>query len=186
MRILFLHGLASSGAYKLADLFRMTLGAEVIAPDLPIDPDEALRLLQGVLASERPDLVAGLSWGGFLALRLEAPRTVVINPDLHVSRLLRQHAGRMEYLSPRKDGETSFLITDAVCRRYETLESEGIPSGQTVLGCFADRDGLVDCSAEFEALFPGSVFRYPGGHLPTYPEVKHHIAPAIRHFLASR
>lgn len=185
MRILFLHGLASSGAYKLADMLRILLRAEVIAPDLPIDPDEALQLLRGLYGTERPDLVAGLSWGGFLALRLEAERTVVINPDLHVSRLLRQHIGRMDYLSPRADGESSFLITEELCRRYEVLEEEGLPSDLPVLGCFAAGDRLVHCSDEFEALFPGRVFRYPGGHLPTYPEVKQHLAPAIRRFLES-
>ena len=46
MKILFVHGLASSGAYKLADMLRITLKAEVVAPDVPIDPDEALGMLR--------------------------------------------------------------------------------------------------------------------------------------------
>ena len=48
-KILFIHGLASSGAYKMASSLRMLLKpATVLAPDVPIDPEAALRLLRGV------------------------------------------------------------------------------------------------------------------------------------------
>ena len=39
MKLLFLHGLASSGAYKMASTLRILLRCEVLAPDLPIEPD---------------------------------------------------------------------------------------------------------------------------------------------------
>ena len=178
MRILFIHGLASSGAYKLADMLRINLKADVLAPDVPIDPDEALALLSAVVNHEQPDLVVGLSWGGFLALRLQHPRIAVINPDLHISRILRQHIGPMDYLSPRRDGETQFLITEPLCRRYEQLESAAIPA-QSPLGLFATEDELVHCAPEFERLYPGCTIKYPGKHLPTFPEVKKFIAPAL-------
>lgn len=178
MRILFLHGLASSGAYKLSDLLRMTLKAEVIAPDLPIDPDAALEQLRSIAGREHPDLVTGLSWGGFLALHLAHPRTAVINPDLHVSRLLRKNIGPMTYLSPRQGGETEFVITEALCRRYEALEAKGFPAG-IPLGLFASEDERVRCGAEFGRLFPACAKQYPGKHLPTFPEVKKYIAPAL-------
>ena len=73
MRILFIHGLASSGAYKLADMLRINLKADVKAPDVPIDPDEALELLCSLCKAEQPDLVVGLSWGGFLVHRIRHP-----------------------------------------------------------------------------------------------------------------
>jgi hypothetical protein len=184
-KILFIHGLASSGTYKMADMLRHLMKpCEVIAPDLPIDPDEALGLLRKLDAVEKPDLVVGLSWGGFLALRLSAARKAVINPDLHISRILREHIGIMEYLSPRQDGGRSFLITEDICQRYEVIEKEGLPPQEGLLGCFADSDELVDCSEEFESLFPGCAFHYPGKHLPTYPEMKKYIVPAILGLLA--
>ena len=178
MRILFIHGLASSGAYKLADMLRINLKADVIAPDVPIDPDEALSLLRGLVADEKPDLVVGLSWGGFLALQLGYPRTAVINPDLHISRILRQHIGPMEYLSPRRNGETQFLITETLCRRHEQLEAADIPA-KSPLGLFATEDELAHCGPEFERLYPGRAKQYPGKHLPTFPEVKKYLAPAL-------
>ena len=178
MRILFIHGLASSGAYKLADMLRINLKADVTAPDVPIDPDQALELLSDLCETDKPDLVVGLSWGGFLALKLACPCTAVINPDLHISRLLPEHIGPMDYLSPRKDGETQLLITEALCQRYEELENAGF-AAQKPLGLFATEDELVHCYGEFATLYPGQAKQYPGKHLPTFPEVKKYLAPAL-------
>ena len=223
-KILFIHGLASSGAYKTADTLRILLKpCEVIAPDVPIDPADALSLLQGLVSRERPDLVVGLSLGGFWALQLHDVPRIVINPDLHPSALLRSRLGVMRYLSPRRDGAESFVIDEDLCRRYAALEAAGeapsgakpaeqpsgvahawlgqpdhdsaslqsradarteVPSGARVpadaarvRGLFAENDELVDCRDEFEARFPGCAVRYPGGHLPTYPQIKQHLVP---------
>ena len=185
MKVLFAHGLASSGAYKLADLLRICLKAEVTAPDLPIDPDEALAPLRGLCSSERPDLVVGLSWGGFLALQLRGIPRAVINPDLHVAKLMRAMVGTVQYLSPRQDGASDFSITEPLCDRYEALDAGlGAPDRpELVLGLFATEDKLVHCGDEFETLHPGRSVRYPGGHLPTYVQVKQSIAPALRAFI---
>ena len=190
-KILFIHGLASSGAYKTADTLRILLKpCEVIAPDVPIDPADALSLLQDLVRRERPDLVVGLSLGGFWALQLHDVPRIVINPDLHPSALLRSRLGVMRYLSPRRDGAVSFVIDEDLCRRYAALEAAGAsrrteaPSGAPVpadaapvRGLFAENDELVDCRDEFEARFPGCAVRYPGGHLPTYPQIKQHLVP---------
>ena len=132
MKILFIHGLASSGAYKMASSLRILLkGSEVIAPDVPIDPAEALALLKGICSEEKPDMIVGLSLGGFWAQKLRGFRKFLVNPDLHPSKLLRSKIGVMEYLSPRQDGETSFEITEDICRGYEALEQnefEGLVS----------------------------------------------------------
>ena len=184
MKILFVHGLASSGAYKLAEMLRICLKADVVAPDVPIDPDEAQELLRELCASEQPDLVVGLSWGGFLTLQLQGIRRAVINPDLHVSRFMRTMMGEVEYLSPRADGAKTFTITDALCDRYEALEANELGQ-EPLLGLFADNDEIVHCFDEFAARFPGCAKQYPGKHLPTFPEVKKFIAPALLAYVES-
>ena len=180
MKILFLHGLASSGAYKMASMLGQTVrDAEVIAPDLPIDPDDASSLIESICSGENPDLIIGLSWGGFLALHLKGPhRIVAVNPDLHVSRLMRSMTGYKEYLSPRRNGEAGFYITPELCDRYEQMEKASLAEGP-VLGFFGLQDTLVNCSDEFESLYPGRCFRYEGGHLPTYPELKYRLLPIL-------
>ena len=187
MKLLFAHGLASSGAYKLADTLRICLKAEVVAPDLPIDPDEALALLRNLCGQEKPDLTVGLSWGGFLVQQLRGQRKVLINPDLNVSVLLHVMKGEVKYLSPRRDGATSLTITSALCDRYQELEAvqfAGIDAAERArtLGFFAQQDELVHCGPLFEKKYPGQAIAYPGGHLPTFPEVKQFIAPRMQQF----
>jgi len=181
MKILFVHGLASSGAYKLAEILRITLKAEVVAPDVPIDPTDALALLRTLCLTERPDLVVGLSWGGFLVQQLRGVRKALINPDLHVARLMRTMIGEVKYLSPRRDGALNFIITKELCDRYEALESVQYENDEPslTLGLFADQDELVHCYDEFLSHYPDRALPYPGQHLPTFPEVKMFIAPAL-------
>ena len=173
MKILFIHGLASSGAYKMASSLRILLRpCEVVAPDVPIDPDEALRMLLGLCA------------GGFWAQKLRGERKILVNPDFHVSRLLRTKLGENEYLSPRADGAETFLIDEDICSRYEALERtqfDSLPSGEQGLtrGMFALQDELVHCGDEFERHYPGRGTYYPGGHLPTFPELKKYLLPLV-------
>ena len=192
MKVLFIHGLASSGAYKMASSLRILLkGSEVIAPDVPIEPREALALLEGICRDERPDLIVGLSLGGFWAQKLRGYRKILVNPDFHISRLLRTMTGEREYLSPRRDGALTFTVTDALCDEYARLESVefgGLASEEVALttGMFADRDEMVNCKDEFEAYYPGRSRSYPGTHLPNYPEIKKYILPVIEYEVSDK
>lgn len=185
MKILFIHGLASSGAYKMADTMRILLRpCEVVAPDLPIEPQAALELLQEICREGKPDLVVGLSMGGFWAQKLRGFRKLLVNPDFHISALLRVLRGEMKYLSPRRDGAESFLITDGLCdayRKIEDVQFDGLDDSERAItfGAFATADELVRCGDEFAAHYPGHRFDYPGKHLPDYAVVKKYLIPVI-------
>ena len=183
-RILFIHGFASSGTYKTADTLRILFRpCEVTAPDVPIDPREALPMLQDLCVTMQPDLIVGLSLGGFWAQKLRGYAKVCINPDFHVSRLLRTRLGENEYLSPRKDGATTFFVTETICAAYEALETSQFDllddwERNHTVGMFADADELVHCHDEFALHYPHAHY-YPGKHLPTFPELKHHLVPLV-------
>ncbi|MGN1216084.1 MAG: YqiA/YcfP family alpha/beta fold hydrolase [Candidatus Cryptobacteroides sp.] len=185
MKILFIHGLASSGAYRMASTLRILFKqAEVIAPDVPIEPDKAIDLLQGICRREQPDLVVGHSLGGYWGQKLRGYRKILINPELHVSRFLMPRIGTMEYLSPRRDGALSFEITESICNEYEEIEKtefDGLTEEEIALttGVFADRDELVNCREEFERIYPGRGHSYPGGHFPNFNQIREHIYPII-------
>ena len=185
MKILFIHGLASSGAYKMASSLRILLkGSEVIAPDVPIRLGEALDLLEGICRDEDPDLVVGLSWGGFLAQKLRGRRKMLVNPDLHISRIMRTKLGEQKYLSPRRNGDLTFTLTEEICNEYaaaETSQFEGLSQDEINMttGVFALSDEMVHCGPEFEEHYPGRAHYYPGTHLPNYPEIKKYIIPII-------
>ena len=90
-RILFIHGLASSGRYKMADQLRILLkGAEVLSPDVPPEPDKALTFLQSLCQDYRPDLIVGHSLGGFWAQKLRGWRKALVNPTFHIAAFLRE------------------------------------------------------------------------------------------------
>ncbi len=188
-RILFVHGLASSGAYKLANTLRMLLKpASVLAPDFPIDPDAALSQLRALCRAEQPDLVVGLSWGAFLTQQLRGRKKVLINPSFRTSEVLRSLIGEVSYLSPRAGGETSFTVSPALCARYQALEAEqfaGIDAAEQALtlGFFALQDERVRHGPLFETYYPGRAVYYPGTHLPTYPEVKTFLLPELLSFV---
>lgn len=183
MKILFIHGLASSGAYKTADTLRILFRpCEVMAPDVPLDPAEALPLLEGLCRTEQPDLIVGLSLGAFWAQKLRGYKKICINPDLHVSRLLGTMLGEQPYLSPRRDGATTFVVTEAICEAFAALERtqfDGLTDDERArtVGLFADHDEIVHCHDEFLAHYPSSTYWYPGKHLPTYPEIKKYLLP---------
>ena len=186
MKTLFIHGLASSGAYKMASSLRILLKpCEVISPDVPIEPGEALALLRRICDIENPDLVIGLSLGGFWAQKLRGCRKILVNPDFHVSRLLRTMTGEREYLSPRADGARTFTITDEICDAYEELEKvefDGLTDDEVRLtrGMFATEDEVVRQRDEFESHYPGQSISYPGRHLPVFPELKRYLVPLIQ------
>ena len=71
-KILFLHGFFASGQCIPAQaLKRAFLGmAEVLTPDLPLHPDEALRQIRSICESEKPDVLVGNSCGAFYAQML--------------------------------------------------------------------------------------------------------------------
>lgn len=190
MKILFIHGLASSGAYKMSSTLRILLkDSTVIAPDVPIEADRALALLQEICSSERPDAIVGLSLGGFWAQKLRGFPKLLVNSDFHISRLLRSKSGQeMQYLSPRSDGERYFTITPQICDSYERLEScqfDGLDDAERALtrGAFALDDEIVSCRDEFSRHYPGCGVSYPGGHLPNFPQVKEHLLPILEELL---
>lgn len=184
-KVLFIHGLASSGAYKTANTLRTLLRpCVVVAPDVPIEPGAALSMLRDICRTESPDLVVGLSLGGFWALQLRGFRKILINPDLHPSRLLRTKIGEMKYLSPRQDGALSFEITEQICEGYEALEAvefKDLDADEIALtdGLFASDDEMVRCGPEFAERYPGRAHPYPGTHLPTFPQIRQYLLPLV-------
>ena len=51
---------------------------------------------------------------------------------------------------------------------------------------FADRDEMVDCFDEFQEHYPGRGHRYPGTHLPNFPETKKYILPVIENEISRK
>ena len=179
-KILFLHGFYASGQCVPAVALREAFAgrADVLTPDLPMHPQDALRFIRELTDREKPDLLIGNSCGSFYA-QMIAPivgiPALLGNPHFQMSEFLKQRIGQHEYKSPRKDGKQSFVIDEALVKEFAALEVSQFDNcnpqlRDQVWGLFGKQDTL----AHFEPLFLKYYlhsFHFPGGHTPTADEV---------------
>ena len=149
-KLMYVHGFASSGSSgTVMALRRYLTGWRVIAPDLPIDPFEAMELLRATIEEEQPDIVVGTSMGGMFTQQLWGMPRIVVNPSFEMSRsLLLGKMGKNKYTSKRKDGATEFRVDKKVVEQFKLLEKtqfDGITEDekQLVWGLFGDKDPVV-------------------------------------------
>lgn len=99
--ILYLHGFASCGDSTKSRLLKNYFGSEeVLAPDLPIDPVEAIRFIKKQILEHDIDLIIGSSLGGFYAsyfCELLEIKTVLINPSTQPFITLAPYVGTNRY-----------------------------------------------------------------------------------------
>ena len=71
MKLIYFHGFGSSAASGTIRTLRERLpDFEVIAPDIPVDPAEALPFLRELCEKEQPNVVVGTSMGGMYAQQM--------------------------------------------------------------------------------------------------------------------
>lgn len=193
-KILFLHGFFASGQCVPAVALREAFDgrADVIAPDLPLRPNEAIALIRELIDREQPDLMVGNSCGAFYAQML-APivgiPALLGNPHFRMTEFLTQRIGQQQYKSPRMDGRQEFTIDEALIAEFAELEARQFDFcnpyyEERVWGLFGEQDTL----AHFEPLFREhyrQARHFPGGHTPTAEEVRTHYAPLAEEMLAA-
>ena len=198
-KILYLHGFASSGQNGSVRTLQTLLPRTVIvAPDIPAEPEEALPFLRDLCASEKPDLVIGTSMGGMYAELLRGCDRILINPAFRLADTLLKNngLGRHEYHNPRRDGQTSLLMTKGMLESFREVSShcfEAVPQTdpactedwklteeqKRVFGLFGLRDNLVDTFDLFASHYPNAI-RFDGEHYMNDSTLLHSVLPLIR------
>lgn len=192
MKILFLHGFFASGqcvpAVALREAFEGR--AEVLTPDLPMHPEEAVRFIRELCKNERPDVLVGNSCGSFYA-QMIAPAlgipALLGNPHFQMTEFLKPRIGAHQYKSPRKNGILDFVIDEQLIREFAEMQQhqfDGCTSygKEHIWGIFGEQDTL----AHFEPLFLEHYthsYHFPGGHTPTAEEVRTWYVPLIERLL---
>lgn len=182
-----MHGFASSGSSGTVMTLRRYLTEwRVIAPDLPVDPFEALELLRALIEEEKPDIVVGTSMGGMYTQQMWGVPRIVVNPSFEMSRsLLFGKMGRNKYMSKRKDGATEFRIDKAVVERFKEMEKhqfDGITEDEKklVVGLFGDKDPIVHFQPLMAQLYGEERCRwFAGEHRLNDTVVKKVLIPLI-------
>ena len=188
-KVLFLHGFYASGQCVPAVALREALEgqAEVITPDLPMHPKEAVAMICDLIDREKPDVLVGNSCGSFYA-QMVAPTVglpaLLGNPHFKMSEFLKARIGTHQYKSPRKDGKQDFTIDEQLVSEFAEMEAHQFDGcspqdRDRVIGLFGDQDTL----AHFEPLFLehyNRAFHFPGGHTPTAEEVRTNYVPLVK------
>lgn len=191
-KILFLHGFFASGQCVPAVAMREALddSAEVMTPDLPIHPAQALSLIRELCATAQPDILVGNSCGAFYAQMVAPPLglpALLGNPHFRMSAFLRERIGQHQYKAPRADGHQTFTIDEQLVHEFEEIEATQFDcctatSAESVWGLFGEADTL----AHFEPLFLEhykNSHHFPGGHTPTAQETKEWYVPLVQKLL---
>ena len=189
-KIIYLHGLASSGATASAQTLRDLLPEyEVLSPDIPMNPKEALKLLYELQMQEKPHLIMGTSMGGMFAQQIRGQKTILVNPAFHVSEFMRTQLGRHEFMNPRIDLETHFEITEKLCDAYKKIEEiqfakitkEDIENTHALFGT---KDPLVHGYDEYMQHYNQAQW-FEGEHRLNFTIISTIIVPLIKRLLES-
>ena len=157
-KILYIHGFASAGSTGSATQMRNHLypkGVQVVSPDVPVSPTEAIVFLRNLVETEQPDLIVATSMGAMYAEQLKGIRRILVNPSFHMARLLTfRGLGRREFRNKRQDGATVFKVDKQMIQEFQQIEKESFKDidaqeKQLVWGLFGTKDKLVNCQKDF-------------------------------------
>lgn len=186
-KIMYVHGFASSGQSGTVTRIREVFpNATVIAPDLPVRPQEAMDLLRQVCEAEKPDLIIGTSMGGMYAEMLYGYDRILVNPALQMGDTMKDHGmiGAQHFQNPRQDGVQDFIVTKALVKEYKEMTEQcfsGVTSEERgrVWGLFGDEDTTVNTCDLFRSQYPTAI-RFHGEHRMNDKSFMHSVVPVIR------
>ena len=187
--IVYLHGYGSSSQSNTVKYLTDNMpGYNVIAPDIPVDPKEALPFLKDYCRAHHADLVIGTSMGGMYAMQMAGHLRICVNPALHLSEVDDVlQVGTFERFQPTADGQTHFTITEEIIQHFKEMEQnlfvrETSESRFDCWGFFADGDTLVNCKTEFAEHY-ANVFDFHGEHRMNDTVLRDVIIPAAKRIL---
>lgn len=192
MKLIYFHGFASSGASGTVELLRNMMPEDtVIAPDIPVDPVEALPFLQKLCQDEQPDIIVGTSMGGMYAQQMRGFLRICVNPAFNMStnsKVLK--TGTFKFHNGRKDNQKEFRITKDIIQHFNQMERQqfkGITPEEQELcyGLFGINDPVVHTYDLFKKHYPHAQ-RFEGEHQLNEKVVRKTLLPLIKELLESK
>jgi len=189
MKIVYFHGFGSSGTSGTVELLRNALpNVEIIAPDIPVDPADALPFLQQYCKERQPDLIIGTSMGGMYAQQMWGYKRICVNPAITMSRVLK--AGKHKFFNRRKDNQTEFFITKDIIQHFsqmERLQFKGITAAEKELcySLFAINDTYPSHYDTFRKLYP-HCSRFEGEHQLNDKALHKAVLPLVNELMSDK
>lgn len=194
MKLVYFHGFASSGASGTVQLLRKIFpSAQVVAPDIPVDPEEALPMLQKLVQAEQPDVIIGTSMGGMYAQQMHGFLRICVNPSFRISTSKLLHTGVHKWLNGRKNHEKEFRITADIIKRYNQMERkqfDGITPDDRELcyGLFGINDTSVNPINAYNTFtkYYTHAERFEGEHQLNDKVIHKVLLPMLKQLLGSK
>ena len=192
-KLLYIHGFASAGSSGTAIHLRNMLyeyGIEVVSPDVPVMPLEALAFLKEQVGLLNPQLIVGTSMGGMYTEQMYGTPRIMVNPSFHMARHLTfQGMGRHVFFNKRADGAKDFKVDKEMIAQFREVE-KGTFSGVSeeekaiVWGLFGKSDTFVNCQPDFKKAYGTEHFRlFDGEHRLNDTVLHRDIFPLIKQIL---
>lgn len=186
-KVLYVHGFLSAGSTHTATVLRQFMPqATVLAPDLPVHPEDAMQLLRDLVASEKPDLIIGTSMGGMYTEMLYGVDRICVNPAFEMGSTMTEHnmMGKQVFQNPRQDGVQELIVTKALVKEYREMTSHcfeqvDAEEQRRVFGLFGDADPVVHTFDLFHQHYPNAV-RFHGEHRLLEKVIYHYLIPVVR------
>ena len=192
-KLVYVHGFMSSGATHTAKILQEYMPqCTVIAPDLPIHPEEAMELLRKIQADERPDIIIGTSMGGMYTEMLYGTDRICVNPAFQMGSTISESnmLGKQIYQNPRKDGIQEVIVTKSLQKEYKEITEQCFASvtpeeQERVYGLFGDADPIVHTFDLFHQHYPQAIY-FHGEHRLIEKAIFHYVMPIIRWIMANQ
>lgn len=147
--IIYLHGFASTGtSVKSKSLKDSFSNLDVIAPDLPVDPDETIQIIDSIVSqvSSYPLIFVGTSLGGFWANYFAQKHdaiAILINPSTRPDKTMVERIGKplSNYVTGQPINVTQSCV-DAFAKYRK--EAESLYNGNLVHVFLAKDDETID------------------------------------------
>ena len=185
--IIYLHGFGSSGQSGTVKHLRKVLPQfNVLAPDIPVSPSEALPFLKAYCDQYHPELIIGTSMGAMYAMQMHDYPRMCVNPALRMSELTDiLKPGTFQYFQPPQSGATHFTITEDIIQQFRDMEAhlfDGVndENRRWCWGFFGDNNTIVNCREEFESHFAPNVQTFHGEHRMNNKVIDEVVLPFVK------
>ena len=155
MKIVYLHGFASSGTSIKSEQLVDRFGSKhVLAPNLSMEPKEVRQVIDNIVRSNNdwPLIFVGTSLGGFYAkwaAKMYDTPAVIVNPAIHPAKTLYQWLGKNKNFATGKD----FDLTIEHLEELQKMENQSKNTNGALIHVFTDtNDDIVPNKDVLEAL----------------------------------
>lgn len=125
-KLLYVHGLGGSGDGRFATILRNNIDDCVVdAPEIPINPKEALEFVRDIISKNDYDLVIGSSLGAYYLMYCGyMPKKFLVNPAVKAGEYIENFVGKgvQKFNSVRNKGEEEYIIDDEFISELKDME----------------------------------------------------------------